>query len=134
MRAFVDTMILKWARKARQRLRPLRREYFGNADRPMSVDLFELYTPGTTDRLMGEVRREADLLPRIAELAATGKLELLCNIEVTVEYMQLRDSTGGGPHFFGAPITWSEAPLVYSRSITGPVTDAGKPQSDWGQS
>jgi hypothetical protein len=70
-----------------------------------------------------ELRREADLLPQVAELAATGLADFLINIETKMEVWGLPslDSQTGG--FYGAPVTAVDAPIQYGRVMFGGPTD-----------
>ncbi len=67
-----------------------------------------------------ELRAEIALLPRVAELAVRGEIELLWHVESLVEFLGIHLLPGGGTSlFFEANVTHVEGPIKYSRIIAG---------------
>lgn len=76
-----------------------------------------------------ELKREADLLPKIAELAHEGTIELIVQNETLVELWGLPRTAG--KLFFGAPLKKVQAPFEYSRVVFAAFEDSEKLQYDF---
>jgi hypothetical protein len=92
-------------------------EYDG---RQYEVDFRDLADLRLRDGLKGEVRDEADLLPRVAELAKKGVIELITSDEVEMEKWGLPWSWGRRTVMDGAKILRTDPPIEYSRVLMGP--------------
>jgi hypothetical protein len=78
-----------------------------------------------------ELKSEARLLRRIAELAQEGLIELLVQNETMVELWGLPRSGVGNTLFFGARITKVKAPFEYGRVVFSAFEDAEKLQYEF---
>ena len=79
-----------------------------------------------------ELKSEARLLRRIAELAQEGRIELLVQNETMVElWSALRRSDIRNALFFGAPITEVKAPFEYGRVVFSAFEKANKVQYEF---
>lgn len=116
-RVFLDTSVVKHSIRSRRLLRPQTHQPWGG-----NPILYELVTEDPAESAVGEeLRAEVALLPRVAELAARGELELLWHVESLVEFLGIHLLPGGGtPLFSRANVTRVEGPIKYSRIIAGP--------------
>jgi predicted nucleic acid-binding protein len=117
LRVFLDTSVVKHSIRSRRLLRPQATQPWGG-----NPVLYELATEDPTERVVGdELRSEIDLLPRVAELAIRGELELLWHVEALVEFLNIHlvPASGTSP-FFEAKVARVEGPINYSRIIAGP--------------
>ena len=75
----------------------------------MKSRVFLLYEPGyinPNEKIQDpNLRREADLLPQIADLAKTGKFELLTHREANYETWGLRNMNSATGDFYDATVT-----------------------------
>ncbi len=101
-------------------LRPRAPERFKWGDREHEVIVSDFVDYRLRDALEGEVRAEADLIPRIAQLAKDGAIELISGDEVNMEKWGLPMSGGRRTVMDGAEILWTEPPMKYSRVVAGP--------------
>jgi hypothetical protein len=74
-----------------------------------------------------ELKKEANLLPQIAELAKVGKFELLLDREAHYESWGLPNMNSETGLFYDAPITEAERPFQYGRVLAG----LGRSADDW---
>jgi len=65
-----------------------------------------------------KLKKEAKLLPQVAELIKAQRLRALINFETDLESWGLPNMDSATGKFYGAPIEYIEAPIKYSR-ITG---------------
>lgn len=118
-RVFVETSTIKFATNSRTILRPRHKtvELGGQKLSWVEHDIVEI---NPNDRLGDQAfRAEVDLLPKVAELAKVGRIELLSHLEV---FDELMDITLVGRHrnvLLEAPRRMVESPLVYSRALLG---------------
>lgn len=78
-----------------------------------------------------ELKSEARLLRRIAELAQEGRIELLVQNETMIELWGLPRTGVGNTLFFGARITEVKAPFEYGRVVFSAFKDAEKQQYEF---
>jgi hypothetical protein len=74
-----------------------------------------------------ELKKEANLLPQIAELAKVGKFELLLDREAHYESWGLPNMNSATGLFYDAPITEAERPFQYGRMLAG----LGRSADEW---
>ena len=120
-KVFLETNVFKFAATKIERLirvnRPTR-----NAQGEITGIL--LYEPGyinPNEKIQDpNLRREADLLPQIADLAKTGKFGLLTHREANYETWGLRNMNSATGDFYDATVTEVEAPINYGRMLFYP--------------
>src|SRR5450759_1995646 len=118
-RVFLDTNV-RHASQVSTVLRPRDkpdRFKFGNREYEATVHDFVDLRP--RDALEGEIRLEADLLPRVAQLAKDGSIELITGDEVDMEKWGLPWSWGRRTEMDGASILRTKPPMKYSRIVVG---------------
>src|ERR1041384_3111142 len=127
-RIMLETNVLKFSATSLPRLIRINRPTL-NAKGEITGMLF--YEPGfinPNDQITNpELKRQADLLPRIAELAKESHFELLLDRESTFEGFGVPNMNSADGPFYGAPITQAEPPLKYGRMLFG----GGKKPRDW---
>lgn len=119
-RVFVDTVTIKESQRTtvlQPRPEPERIEWGGRILTPTVHDFVERVE---RERLKGQGRAEADLLPQVAELAKQGRIELVTTGEVLNEYGGTPGSFGRRTIMEGVPIGTVPLPIEYSRIIAGP--------------
>lgn len=81
--------------------------------------IYEFYDEDPARDVTGELRREIDLLPQIADLARSGRIKLLAHIEATAELLSiLMLPSPGESVFHGIEIEKLDSPVEYSRFVT----------------
>jgi hypothetical protein len=126
LKVMLDTSVLKFAATKLERLirvnKPTRNEQG-------EITGFMFYEPGYINRneriTNPELRREAELLPEIADLAKSGRLELLQEQECMYESWGVKNMDSATGLFYDAPITEAESPFSYGRILVG---DGMKPR------
>jgi len=113
---FLDASALQCAVQRRIVGRPQRRTVDWGGTR-CTVDLTQFVAIDPTAICKRVQRREARRLPVLAWLANRGRVELLTQTEVFWEFLGLRGTRNAFGHFFGAPMTHVESPLVYGRIL-----------------
>ena len=78
-----------------------------------------------------ELKNEARLLPRVAELSDEGRIELLVQQETLIELWGLPRSIDQRGLFYGAPIKKIAPPFEYGRIVFQAFADAGALQYDF---
>ncbi len=119
-RIFLDTSALKFAAERLIRGYSVRRTLrWGDAEITASLVRWrEVYQ---NEKLRWRQWWETTCLPFVAWLASHDRIELLCHTEVRVEFWGLPKTDDPRGLFYAAPITWVEAPIVYSRIIVGGI-------------
>jgi hypothetical protein len=118
-KVFLDTTVLKFSATALQRLLPRNISLnWGGKDIDVTVHDFVEVNPN--DFIANaELKAEAELLPRLAELGKRGAIEYVINSETLHESWGLPNMDSKTGRFYGAPVTTVKAPLEYSRIVIG---------------
>ncbi len=121
-RVFIDTNVIKFSATKQLECIPVNkptRNWYGKKT-GYQVATVGYVNPNNNLRDGSEVKREAQLLPHIADLAKNGRIELYEDTEMQVESMGLPRISSVSGRFHGAPIKLATPPLIYSRIIIGP--------------
>lgn len=128
-RVYLDTSALKLSVQAIEGFTPVD-EVVNWGGRELTVTV---HKPAVAYPIEGidnaELKSEARLLPRIADLAHKGSIELVVQNETLVELWGL-PRTAGKP-FFGAPLKKIPAPFEYGRVVFAAFEDAETLQYDF---
>ena len=120
-KVFLDTNILKFSATKLERLIPVNRKIRNWRGRIIGVQFYELGYINPNERIQNpELRREADLLHQVAELAKRGEFELLMHRETMYESWGLPNMNSVTGMFYDAPITDAETPIRYGRALFYP--------------
>lgn len=112
IKIMLETNVLKFAATKLERLVPR-----GNVG---GVPIYEHRYINPNDAITNpDLKTEAELLPRIAELAKRRDLELLLDDEANLESWGVKNMDSAGGLFFDAPIKDAEPPLSYERILFG---------------
>jgi hypothetical protein len=117
-RVFLDTNVLKFSAAGPLSYIPVNKKTRNWYGRVTGIQFYEVGYVNRNEKIRNpELKREVDLLPKIAELAKRGELALLTHREVTYESMGLPAMGSPTGPFFGAPITDVDAPIKYGRVL-----------------
>jgi hypothetical protein len=128
-RVYIDANILKFSATSLLRFRP--REVmvdWGGKRQPLTVHDPVTVNPNDGIANNPELRREAELLAKVAALAASGIVDFLINIETQMEVWGLPNLDSETGSFYGAPHTLIAAPVQYGRIMFGGNDDYKKEQ------
>jgi len=119
MLLYIDTNILKFSATNLRRLFP--KEQILNWGQKTSVHKY--YELGYLDPNEGirdpELRREADLLKKVAERVKSGVFQAVTHSETLLESWGIPNMDSEGGRFYGAPVGHCVCPLTYERIIIG---------------
>lgn len=115
-KVFIDTNILKYAADHLERWFPIKQTIVWGAN-TLTLDVYRPATVLPNEKLADTSKTETKLLPQIAEMANRKQIEILLSHEVMFEFWHLPNTDGQGGRFYGAPITWVNAPIQYSRLL-----------------
>ena len=110
-RAYLDTNVLKFSATALSRLVPRQQTInWGGLVQEVTVHDIKLVNPNET--ITDEtLRRETELLPRLAQLGKLQKLRFAMQVEAEFESLGLRNMDSQTGRFYGAPIERVDAPV-----------------------
>jgi hypothetical protein len=118
-KVFLDTNVLKFAATELPRLRP-RIQSVDWGGKTIEVTLHDFVEVNPNEFIQNpELKAEAELLPRLAELGKLGKLDYVINSETIEESWGLRNMDSKNGRFYGAPIEVVKAPFEYARIMAG---------------
>lgn len=128
---FLDTTVLKFSATELPRLQP-RNTSITWGDKSIDVKDYDFVDVNPNDFIENaELKTEAELLPRLAEIGKLGTVEYVINIEIEQESWGLPNMDSKTGQFYGAPIKTVEAPLEYSRIVAGGEANARERQYDF---
>jgi hypothetical protein len=118
-KVYLDTNIFKFSATRLPRFSP--REVmvnWGETKQPLTAHDAVIVNPN--DGLDNpELRREAELMPHVAALSASGLADFLINIETQMEVWGLPNLDSETGSLYGAPCTRVDAPVEYGRVMFG---------------
>lgn len=118
-KVFIDTNVLKFAATELPRLSPRKQSLdWGGKTIEVTVHDFVEINPNETIA-NAELKAEAELLPRLAEVGKRGELKFVMNFETMEESGGLRNMDSKNGRFYGAPIEVVDAPFEYGRIVAG---------------
>jgi len=116
---FVDTCVFKFAATSLPRVIP-RAKSLDWGNRSFEVTVHDPVTVNPNDAIANdELRAEAELLPRLAELGRVGAVRYLMSVEVLEESLGMPNMDSESGTFYDAPYEIVSAPLKYSRMMSG---------------
>lgn len=128
IRAYVDANVFKFAATELPRLVP-RKQTITWGDRTHEIVVHDIVTVNLNDGIKNsELRREADLLPKLAELGKAKRLQYVINAETEFESWGLRDMDSAAGRFYNTPLERVDAPVRYGRVMIGGDMDPGQAQ------
>lgn len=121
-KVFIDTNVIKFSATKQLEFIPVNkptRKCYGKIT-GYQVATVGYVNPNDYLRDKSEIKKEAELLPNIADLAKNEHLELFEDTEMMVESMGLPKIGSASGRLYNAPIKRANPPLYYSRTIIGP--------------
>lgn len=118
-KVYLDTNVLKFAATELPRLLPRKQSLdWGGKTIEVTVHDFVEINPNKSIE-NPELKAEAELLPRLAEIGKLGELKYVMNFETLEESWGLRNMDSKNGRFYGAAIDVVKAPFEYGRTVAG---------------
>lgn len=121
-KVYLDTTVLKFSATALPRLQPRNASirWGGKNIDVADHDMVDINPNNSIPNV--ELKTEAGLLPRLAELGKLGTIEYVINVETEQEGWGLPNMDSKTGRFYGTQIKAVESPLKYSRIVAGGAT------------
>jgi hypothetical protein len=127
-KVYIDTNVFKFAATQLQRMVP-RRQTLNWGGQVHEVVVHDLVDLNPNENITNpDLKAEAVLLPRLADLAATNQVEYVIQTETLFESWGLPNMDSSTGKFYGAPYKVVEAPITYSRILIGGHEDSAEMQ------
>jgi hypothetical protein len=118
-KVYLDANVFKFSATQLPRLRPRQQIVnWGGRDHEVIVHDFIIVNPNDTIP-NPELKEEADLLPKVAELGKSGYVQYVIQTETLFESWGLPDMDSATGAFYGAPYMNVDAPITYGRIVGG---------------
>jgi hypothetical protein len=128
IKVYLDTNIYKFSATQLPRLRP-RQQTITWGDIVQEVTVHDFIEVDPNDKIQNqELKNEAELLPKLAELGEKGAVRYFIQIEALLESWGIPNMDSRTGKFYGAPVEQVEAPVKYGRVILGGNQDAKEMQ------
>ena len=130
-KVFLDTNIFKFSATQLPRLSP-RQQTIKWCDIVQEVTVHDFIEVDPNEKIQNqELKEEAELLPKLAELGKEGAVKYCIQIETLLESWGIPNMDSKTGKFYGAPIKQVEAPVKYGRVILGGNQDAKEMQFEF---
>ena len=130
-KVYVDTNVMKFSATRLPRLVP-RQQIVNWGDRDHEVIVHDFVDINPNDRISNpDLKAEVDLLPNLAELGTSGRIEYVIQFETIFETLGLPNLDSSTGRFYGSPCTTVDAPISYSRVIVGGCADPTEMQFEF---
>lgn len=121
IRVMLETNTIKFASTKQRMLIPVNRPTYNAKGEMTGVLLYDDGYINPNDKITDpELKKEADLLPQIAELANSGKFELLLDRQATWEMWGVPKLNSPDGLFHGAPVSTVESPAQRNTPLLHP--------------
>src|ERR1017187_573688 len=123
-KVYLDTNVFKFSATELPRLQEeLKEVHWGG--RPQMVKLHRPVIVNPNDKLDpgSQIRAEAELLPKVAQLAKDGLVTFCLDAETQVELSGIPNLDSRTGYFYGAPWVPVDAPVKYGRILYGGLED-----------
>lgn len=131
VKVYLDTTVLKFAATQLPRLQP-RNTSINWGGKNFSTTVHDFVEVNPNDWISNvELKSEAELLPRLADMGKLGVIEYAISNETLWESWGLPNMDSKSGKFYGAPIKSVQAPLEYDRILVGGETSARQRQYDF---
>jgi|CXWL01.1.fsa_nt_gi hypothetical protein len=128
MKTYIDANVFKFAATKLPRLLPRDQEVaWGGRSHVLKVYDFGYINPndGIRDPIL---KKEADLLPNVADLVKAGKIEAVTQVETWFENWRMKNMDSQGGRFYGAAVGECRPPFDYGRLVVGAGVDLRREQ------
>jgi len=127
-KVYVDTNIFKFSATELPRLK-LRSQTVNWGGNNIEVTVHDFVEENPNEKIQNdELKAEADLLPKLANLGKKGLVQYVIQIEAELESWKIPNMDSNSGRFYGAPIEPVEAPIHYGRVIAGGPEDSKEQQ------
>lgn len=125
-KVYIDTNVLKFSASRLPRLKP-RQTIINWGGQTHNVTVHDLIDINPNDTITNpELRNETHLLPELAELGKSGKVQYAIQMETLLESWGIPNMDTSTGRFYGAPCELVEAPIKYGRVV---FSGFGNPQN-----
>lgn len=130
-KVYIDTNVFKFSATQLQRLVPRRQSlnWGGQVHEVIVHDLVDLNPNENITN--GDLKSEVELLPQLAKLGKTNRVEYVIQTETLFESWGLPNMDSSTGEFYGTPCRAVDAPITYDRVLIGGHTDSGEMQFDF---
>ena len=116
---YIDTNVLKFSSTRLFRLRP-RQKVIKWGDITEEVTVHDPVHINPNDKISDPIlKRETDLLERVAESAKNGSIKIVINVETEFESWGIPNMDSESGRFYGAPVEMIESPINHGRVLMG---------------
>ena len=123
-KVYLDTTVLKFSATYLPRFFPRQKTIsWGGRTQQLTVHDYGYLNPNDSIRNNPTLKREAELLPRVAELAKGRRIVCMIQMETELESWGLPNMDSRLGSFYGAPIDHVEAPVRYGRIVAGGLNE-----------
>lgn len=127
-KVYIDTNVFKFAATQLPRFVP-RRQSLNWGGQVHEVIVHDLVALNPNENIENpELKAEAELLPRLADLGKTNQVEYVIQTEALFESWGLPNMDSSTGKFYGAPYKAVDAPISYGRVMFGGREDPGEMQ------
>jgi hypothetical protein len=127
-KVYLDTNIYKFSATQLPRLRP-RQQTITWGDIIQEATVHDFIEVDPNEKIQNqELKNEAELLPKLAELGKKGAVRYCIQVEALLESWGIPNMDSRTGKFYGAPVEQVEAPVKYGRVIIGGNRDAKEMQ------
>ena len=130
-KVYIDTNVFKFAATQLPRFVP-RQQFLNWGGQVHEVIVHDLVALNPNENIKNpELKAEAELLPRLANLGKTNQVEYVIQAEVLFESCGLPNMDSSTGKFYGAPYKVVDAPITYGRVMFGGLDDPGEMQFEF---
>lgn len=130
-KVYIDTNVFKFAATQLPRLVP-RRQSLNWGGQVHEIVFHDLVALNPNENIKNpDLKAEAELLPRLADLAKYNQVEYLIQTETLFESWGLPNMDSSTGKFYGAPYKAVDAPITYGRVMIGGLEDPGEMQFEF---
>lgn len=132
-KVLIDVNVLSFSATQSLSFIPVNKEIKDSAGEVIGMQVSEVGYVNKNSKLSEgeELKIETDLLPRVAELAKEGELEVLQHLETIIEGAGLPKMASASGKFYGAPMTMAESPIQYGRVLFSGKTSSSEHALDF---
>jgi len=128
---YIDTNVLKFSATQLPRLKPRQTTInWGGPIHDVTVHDFIEVNPNDTITNQ-ELKSEVQLLPELAELGKSGKVQYAIQMETLLESWGIPNMDSSSGRFYGVPYETVEAPIKYGRVVFSGFGDSQKMQYEF---
>ena len=122
-KVYIDTNVLKFSSTQLPRLRPRQQKInWGSREHEVTVHDFVDVNPNDFIKNQ-ELKKEAELLPALAEVGKRGWVKYVIQMETLLESWGIPNMDSATGRFYGTQCDTVDAPIKYGRVVFGGLDD-----------